>query len=238
MDYKGYLEEYFVGYDVTEELNYEFDGGDTVFVIKNLGGGQNYLDSVIQPVQILAHTHDVKATLTLLSAFALAKSGTMILQDNEYIRQSYSTPIVISSNQTSGPNHYSQVILMGTLIVSTDLSDITNVEIDGFDYFTTSRKLSYVTIGDTQPTGTARVGATNIKNGILQFQCSMENKNNDLSIKARRLRTSTLEVDNAFIIKLTFSDNDYVEEYTMKLDSFTLDSSNALSPVIVFTFIK
>jgi len=237
MDYKAYLEEYFVGYDVLNELKLNYDGEDIVFIVKNLGGGQNYLDSVIQPVQIVAHGKDVDTAKTLLATFAQVKSGTMFVQNNEYIRQNYSTPFVIGDNQNSGPNHYSQVVISGTLIVSTNLSDIIKVEIDGFEYFTTGRDISYVTVEDTQPDDN-RIGTTNIKQAIVTFICSMENKNNDVCNKISRLRQGKLDIDNSFIIKLTFSDNNRTETYTMKHSSSGVDSTNTLSPVTVFTFVK
>ena len=237
MDYVAYLEEYFTGFTVTSELNFQYGGSGTVFVVKNLGGGQNYLDSLIQPVQIVAHTDDVDAAYTLLSTFAQTKSGTFFIQDLEYIRQAYSTPMVLSSFNGMSPNHTSQIIVNGTLIVSTNLSDISKVEIDDFEYFTVNRKLAYVTKEDTQP-DTDRLSDTNISVGMLSFQVSMEHKDNDVCVKARRIREGNLSVDNSFTIKLTFSDNDYVETYTMKLTSYTIDSNNSLSPVVVMTFAR
>ena len=95
--------------------------------------------------------------------------------------------------------------------------------------------MSYVTIEDTQP-DSDRLGETNINSAILQFTVGMENKDNDVCVKARRIREGNLDIDNSFTITLTFSDNDYVEEYTMKMTSYTIDSNNALSPVTVLTF--
>ena len=236
MDYLSYLQDYFEGFTVSSELNFSYESG-TVFVLKYLGGGQNYIDSFIQPIQITAHTDDVSTAYTLLSGFAQTKSGTTFSQDLEYVRQSFSTPMGLSSFNGMSKNHTSQIIVNGTLIISSNLSDIKTVNIDGFDYFTTQRKLSYVTKEDTQP-DTDRLGATNIESGMLQFIVAMENKNNDVCSKARQIREGNLNVDNEFTIKLTFSDNDYEEEYTMKLTSFTIDSDNALSPVIVMTFAR
>ena len=47
--------------------------------------GKNYLDSIIQPVQIIAHTDDINTAYELLATFAQSKSGTMIVQDLEYL---------------------------------------------------------------------------------------------------------------------------------------------------------
>jgi len=185
----------------------------------------------------MAYTDDVDSARTLLSTFAESKSGTIFVQDLEYIRQSYSTPVVLSSFNGMTNNHTAQIIINGTLIVSSNLSDIKTVDIDGFEYFTTERKLTYVAKEDTQP-DSDRLGETNIDSGMLQFTVAMENKDNDICNKARQIREGNRNVDNSFSIKLTFTDNDYEETYTMKLTSFTIDSNNALSPVIVMTFAR
>ena len=237
MDYGAYLEEYFTGYTVSNELNFQYGGSGTIFVYKYLGGGQNYNDSIIQPVQIICHTDDVASAKTLLATFAQVKTGTGFWEDLEYIKQSYSTPMVLSSYNGMGQNHTAQLSILGTLIISSNISDIKTVEIDGFEYFTTLRKLSYKTQLDTQP-DSDRLGATNNQIGMLEFIISMENKNNDVCNKARRIREGNLDINNEFSIKLTFTDNDYEETYTMKLTSFTTDSSNNLSPVITMTFTR
>ena len=237
MDFLAYLQDYFTGYTVTPEANFKYGGSGTVLLYKKLGGGQNYLDSIVQPVQIIAHTDDINTAYELLATFAQTKSGTMIVEDLEYIRQSYSTPMVLSTFGSSGSNHTSRIMVNGTLIVSTNLSDITKVEIDGFEYFTTIRKLTYATSPDTQP-DSLRLGTTNVTGSIITFTVGMENKDNDVCVKARRIRLGSLDIDTEFTITLTFSDNEYEEEYTMKLTSYSVDSSNALSPVTVLTFTR
>lgn len=237
MDYVAYLKETFD--NVYRELNYNYSGSGTEYVVKYIGGGTNYLDSVIQPVQILAYTDDVKTTYNAMSAFAQSNSGLTFVQDNEYIKENYTTPVVLSSFGSGGANHYTNISLTATLIVSTNLSDIKTVTIDDVEYFTTSRKISYVTVEDTQAKGQDdRRGETDITKGILKFVVSMENKNNDLCTKARRIREGNLDINNSFTIKLTFTDNDYVESYTMKLSSMSFDSSNLLSPIITLTFTR
>jgi len=237
MNYLSYIQTAFTGYTVTEETNYNYSGSGTVFVIKYLGGGQNYNDSVIQPVQISAYTDDINTARELLSAFAKTYSGTSFWENNEFIKQTYSTPLTLTQFQPLGTNHNGTLIVNGSLIISTNLSDITKVEIDNFSYFTTGRKISCVTVEDTQPDAN-RIGETNIKQAIVQFVCSMENKNNDVCNKISRLRQGTYDIDNSFTIKLTFSDNNRTETYTMKHHSSVIDSSNALSPVTVITFVR
>ena len=237
MDYKAYLESYFTSYTVSEEANFNYTGG-TILIVKYLGGGQNYVDSVIQPVQIVAHTDDVKTTLSALATFAQTNSGTFLIEDNEYIRQLYSTPVVLSTFNPGHQNYASQVILNGTLIISDNIADIKTVKIDDFEYFTTKRDLVYQTLQDTQVNAADYIADTDIKGAMLQFIVSMENKNNDICNKVSRIRQGQLDSNTEFDIDLTFSNNDTVETYPMKLHSATISSDTALSPIITMTFIK
>ena len=53
MDYKTYLESKLTEYTISNELKFNYNGTDTHVVIKNRGGGQNFLDSQILPIQLL-----------------------------------------------------------------------------------------------------------------------------------------------------------------------------------------
>jgi len=238
MNYLSYLQDIFTGYTVTEESNYNYNGEDTVVIIKYLGGGANYLGSQIQPVQIVIHTTDVPSAKTLADSFAKTYTNVSFWDDLEYVMQYYSTPTLISQLQNSGLYPGNQIIINGTLIISSDVSEIKSVKIDGYSYETTMRKISYTTLEDSQPKNTEYLNTTNIKGSVLQFTCTMINRNNDICTKARRIRQGTLDKDNAFTVLLTYSDNDIEETYSMKLHSYSLDSENSKLPVIAFTFIK
>lgn len=238
MNYLNYLKSIFSGYTVTEESNYNYNGEDTAIIIKYLGGGTNYLDSQIQPIQIAIYSPDIPSAKTLADSFAKNYTNTSFWNDLEYVMQYYSTPTVLSQYQNSGLYPVNHIIINGTLIISSNVSEIKKVKIDGFEYETTVRKLSYTTLEDSQPKNTSYLNTTNIKGSVLQFTCTMINRNNDICTKARRIRQGTLNKDNAFIILLTYSDNEIEETYSMKLHSYSLDSENTKLPVIAFTFIK
>ena len=238
MDFKSYIEGIFTDYTVSDELKYNYAGEGTHILIKFLGGGGNFKDSQVIPVQLLAYTKDPEGVSSTLRDFAKTYSGTMFNEDLEWVRQFYDTPVVLTSGQGGGIYHYSQVSLLGTLIVSTNISDIKKVEIDGEEYFTTSRKISYVAKTETEPTGNNRIGETDVISSLIEFQCTMENKANAVSSKIRAIREGNISGNTTFEIKLTMTDNDYVETYSMKLTSHTIDSSNATSPVLALTFAR
>lgn len=235
MDYKSYLESKLTNYTISNELKFNYNGTDTHVLIKQRGGGFNYQDSQILPIQLLVFTYDVEEVIDTLNDFIKDNSATRFVQDLEYVRQYYETPVVISNGQGGGSNHYSQVSLLGTLNVSSNISDIKTVEIDGIKYFTTKRTISYVTVVDTQ-SNQGQIGETDIKNGMNKFVCELENKNNELCSNVSAIRQGYKNVNTNFTIKLTFTDNDRTETYIMKLASATINSDNSTSPVLALEF--
>jgi hypothetical protein len=238
MNYLSYLQSIFSSYTVTEESNFNYNGEDTVIVVKYLGGGANYIDSKIQPVQISFYTPDIPAAKTLADSFAKTYTNVSFWDDLEYVMQYYSTPVVLTQFQAVGNNANNQIIINGTLIISENVSEIKSVSIDGYSYETTTRKLSYVTTQDSQRKDSEKLNVTNIQRGIIQFNCSMINRNNNICTKARRVRTGVLSIDTTFTIVLTYSDNDITETYSMKLSDYVLDSNNGALPIISLTFVK
>lgn len=237
MSYLSHLQSIFGNQaTITEELSYQYDGESILIIIKYLAGS-NYLESTVQPIQLGVYTNDVPATRTLLETFAKTYNNTSYTDGLDYIRQIYSTPLVLSTFQPTGVNYTSQIIVSGTLIISSNVSDIKSVAIDGVVYETTSRILTYVAMPNNKRDSTTNLNRTRISYASLKFNCTMINKSNVLNTKIRNLRTELLPVDTTFTIVLTFSDNDATETYEMRLDSHTLNSENQILPTLSLSFI-
>ena len=221
---------------VTEELNYEYSGIGTICVIKYLAGS-NFLDSTVVPVQLAVYTDDMPSTKTLLETFTKTYNDIPYIDGLEYVRQYYSTPFLLSAVDKTGTNYTSQFLVSGTLVISSNVSDIKIVNIDGKDYQTTTRIISYVGYPDSKRSG-GKINNTNITNGLMKFSCSLINKGNELGEKLRRIRTGQLDLNTTFEIKLTFTDNNFVETYIMKVDSVSFNSENQLLPVLSMSFIE
>lgn len=237
MSYLSHLQSIFGNQaTITEELSYQYDGEGILIIIKYLSGS-NYLESTVQPIQLGVYTNDVPATRTLLETFAKTYNNTSYTDGLDYIRQIYSTPLVLSTFQPTGVNYTSQIIVSGTLIISSNVSDIKSVTIDGVFYETTSRILTYVAMPNNKRDSTTKLNRTRISYASLKFNCTLINKSNVLNTKIRNLRTELLPVDTTFTIVLTFTDNDATETYEMRLDSHTLNSENQILPILSLSFI-
>ena len=238
MNYLEYITDIFSDYTVTEESNYNWDGETTAVVIKNLSGGATYVDAMVQPIQLTFYTTDVQTFIAEVKLFIKAYTNIPFWDDLQYVLQSYSTPQVLSQFNTQGIYFPSQIVVNGTLIISSNVSEIKTVSIDNYTYETTRRKITYATFEDSERNNTDYLNDTDISRATVTFKCSMVNRNNDVCEKARRIRSGELAPNTTFAVVLTFSDNDITETYTMKLHSFTLGSENGTIPVANFEFIK
>jgi len=239
MNYRSYLATA-LGTTVTvvEEANFLYTGTGTYVVIKYLSGS-NFRDSVIYPVQLSCYTDNLLTAKTLLDTFTKAYSNIPFIDGLDYCQQMYSTPFVLSPFNQAGINYTAQIIISATLVVSSNVSDIKSVSIDGTVYESSGRVLSYTTVPDNQRTSsTAFINGTNIRVAVMKFSCSMISKSNTLCTKLRRIRTGALDIDTTFAIILTFTDNDVTESYTMRLDSQTINGENQSLPALTLSFIQ
>lgn len=238
MNYKLYLEEIFgSSYEILEEVNIDFDISKTTILIKNLAG-LSYRDSVIQPIQLIAHTTDPRGTLEVMQNFARNYTHVSFVQDFDYIAQTYATPYVLESFREMGVNHVSQVILSGTLVISSNIVDIKRVLIDDEEIETTTRPLTYVAYPDNQKRADSNINTTVVRNAALKFTITGVNKLTDFTNKLRFIRQGVLSEDTVFNIKIYHTDNDYLEEYEMRMVSHVVNSENSVLPILTVEFMK
>lgn len=237
MSYLSHLQSIFGNQaTITEELSYQYDGEGILIIIKYLSGN-NYRESTVQPIQLAVYTNDVPTTRTLLDTFAKTYNNTPYTDGLDYIQQIYSTPLVLTTFQPTGVNYTSQLIVSGTLIISSNVSDINSVSIDGVVYETTSRIITYVAMPNSKRDSTKTLNQSRMSYASLKFNCTLINKSNVLNTKIRNIRTGALAIDTPFTIVLTFTDNDVTETYSMRLDSHTVNSENQILPTLALSFI-
>jgi hypothetical protein len=244
MNYLNYIKSIFDtfqnDYVITEEINYQYNGSGNAIIIKYLSG-TNYKDSTIKPIQLAVYTDNPIAIKKDLDSFASASNNNPFYDTESpstYIQQIYGTPILLSPFDPTGNNYIHQFILSGTLLISSNVSEIKKVQIDGEEIETTTRTLSFTAQIDSQRVSNSFINSSNVTYSSIQFSFQMINKNNILSNKIMSLRTGNLNIDTNFAIRLTFSDNNRIENYTMKLLSVSLNSENQSLPVLTLQFIK
>ena len=223
---------------ITDEINYHYDGEGLGINIRYLSGS-NFKDNMLIPIQLAIWTRDIENDRLFLESWAKANNNMFYTKDFKTTKQIYSTPMVLGTFQPIGNNYSSQVIISGFLIVSdANVCDIAQVYVDGIEYETTSRVLSYVTAIDSVKKGLGqKINETVIQNATIKFDCTMVAKSNALINKIRRIKSEILTIDNTFTIKLVYNDS-YIETYSMKLASSVVNSENTALPIISLEFIK
>lgn len=244
MNYLNYIKsiDIFSNYIITDEINYQFNGEKTALIIKYLNG-TNFRDSKIQPIQLLVFTKDSQQTKSELEEFTKTYNNFPDYYDNgdgtvDYFQQIYSTPNMIMSFDPTGNNYTHQYSINATILVSSNVSDIKKVKIDGIEYETTTRVLTYFSQLDNQRVSNQEINTSQATYASIKFNCNLINKNNVLSNKIRNIRMGNISIDTAFSIELTYSDNNTIENYTMKLDNVTLNSENQSLPILSLSFSK
>lgn len=236
MKYKEYLQEA-LGDDVivTEELYADNYTGESILVVVKYLSGTNYRDSTIVPIQLDIYTNDVPLAKSIFDTFTKSHTNIPFYSELDYVNQIYSTPMIIQNFEAIGTNYTSQIMVSGTLVISSNVSEISEIFIDGEKLETTMRVISYVGNPDNQRVNSENINTTNIKNGMVKFTCTMINKRNPFCTKIRRIRTGALDIDTNFTIKLVYMDGDE-ENYTMKLDSSVINSENQSLPILSLSF--
>jgi hypothetical protein len=244
MNYLSYLEGIFNTYSneyiITEEINYQYNGSGNAIIIKYLSG-TNYKDSKVLPIQLAVYTDSPASIKADLDNFANVSNNSPFYDSetpSTYVQQIYNTPILLTPFDPAGNNYIHQFILSGTLLISSNVSEIKQVKIDNEILETTQRTLGYSSQVDSQRVSNAYLNQSNITYGSIQFSFQMINKNNVLANKIMGIRTGTQNIDTTFTVELTFSDNNRVETYTMKLLSVSLNSENQSLPILTIQFIK
>lgn len=239
MNYRDYLSNILTWAIVTEEVNYERSDDDNVIIIKDLPGN-NYRDTIVKNILLEVHTTDVASTKALLDTFAKTYNDTSYMDDFDYVRQFYNTPMVLTNFNITGENYSSIINVSGTLIISSNIADIKQTIIDGELYETYDRTLTYTTVADNQATNMdGYLNDTQIRNGIVKITFMMISRGDSITNKLRRIRRGELPINTTFNLTLIHSDNDDAETYEgVKCDSHTINSKNSALPTLTISFIK
>ena len=110
--------------------------------------------------------------------------------------------MVLSNFNQVGTNYVSQFIVSATLIISSNVSEIKQVYIDGELYETTRRTISYVGGLDSQRKNSSDyLNESLVSNAILRLSFDLISKGDDLGTKLRQIRQGLLDINTVFELK-------------------------------------
>ena len=222
---------------ITEELNVDWNGTDTVAILKAQTGNK-YNDSMMIPIQLIVLTDDVLAAKAELDTFIAKNHNKYIICDfTNFCKQYYYTPVVPTVNTPSGNTLVNQIIMTGTLLVSSSVSDIASLKIDGEQVPITEGSVGYSTDAVAQPIiyqSNNNLTKSHVKKGTVSFTFSCVNKNNNFCNYLKRLRQGLENPNTIKEIEVTFTDGS-VEAYNTIIPSYSVGFSQQGLPVLKWT---
>lgn len=240
MNFLNYLKEQLPeNWVLTEELNINWDGETTIGVLK-MQTGTKYQDSVVQPFQLIVMTDNVIDAKAELESFITQNQNQFFISDFiNYCKQYYYTPVIPTIASPTGNMLTNQIILTGTLIISTNVSDIKEAYIDDELIKITTSAINFTTQAEAHVypfKNDIALAETKAKAAVVSIQLTFINKNNQLGEKLRLMRLGKLPINTIFKLTLKFTDNDYEEEYNCVISSVSINSENGTLPVATVVF--
>ena len=108
-----------------------------------------------QPIQMLVITEEngLSVANTIMTNFTDTYNFNVIPDGTTYIKHIYSRPSVLSNFNLIGIGLRTVLYVNTTLLILTDVMDITDLKVDGKDLDAISSTIGYTMSGDTQPFG-------------------------------------------------------------------------------------
>lgn len=229
--YRELLGDYFD--TITDEIN--FNRAGDVLVVKKLTG-TNFKSALIQPVQLQAYVTDINKYFDILQSFARTNSNEYAVDGLSFIKQNYETPQILNMWSESDDNYYATIVVNGILIISSELSDIKTIKIDGdVVEFDTANLIYAGAVSTRKPRGENK-SVTQIIGGANSLTVNLINKVSPVLHKVRRVRRGDDRLNITFNIEITYIDDDYVENYVMVLTGAGMEASASNMPLLTLTF--
>lgn len=213
---------------------------NTIYVIiKKLASTLTY-NITTQPVQILtiAEQNQLDITKALLESFVNTYNWTTDLDNTTYVKQQYSSPVVLSNFNEVSYGYRSIVYVTGTLYVMEDVVDIDTLEIDGTEYKPLTFGFSYQMTGNTQAVGTSILAETVKSVATFTVTLSVPLLNDDLCNKVRQIMNGTLSGNTNFLFEITYTTGTANIESNMKLINAQLQTAPNTAPSLNLSFMR
>lgn len=213
---------------------------NTIYVIiKKLASTLTY-NITTQPVQILtiAEQNQLDITKALLESFVNTYNWDAKPYGTTYVKQQYSSPVVLSNFNEVSYGYRSIVYVTGTLYVMENVVDIYSLEIDGTEYKPLTFGFSYQMTGNTQAVGTSILAETVKSVATFTVTLSVPLLNDDLCNKVRQIMNGTLSGNTNFLFEITYTIGTANIESNMKLINAQLQTAPNTAPSLNLSFMR
>ena len=247
MKYIDYIKETLQSYTdkynivVVEEIdnNYNPQDNDILVVYKKLAGAVNG-NVKFMPIQfeIYSANNDVNDTMYLFEKFVDEKSNTSFVLGLDHMKQDYNTPVDMTNFLEVGSGFRAYIYVSGTLMITSNISDVKEVRIDGKPINYTNVSIAYTAQPSTSKKSGENLQNTMLSNANLQIIisgfCNADVFNQQLSL----MRQGILSPNTEFNLKLTFTDNDVEEYYTCRVLNYNKQYDITNPPIKSVVFVR
>lgn len=152
--------------------NGEYDPNKIYVITKYLTSSIEY-GVETQPVQILvlSEQNGLQEAKELFDAFTLSHNWRAGTFDNTFVKQQYSSPVVMSNFNEAAYGYRSVLYVSATLFIMGEIADVEDLEINGVPIKPLTFNWSYQMTGNTQPQAGDQIAST-VKN-ISTFQATL-----------------------------------------------------------------
>lgn len=214
---------------------------DTIYiVVKNLQADITSSGRT-QPLQIivLSEENSMDNAITLMSEFAKAYNWVMTSSDTTYVKQQYSTPIVMNNFQEIGVGFRSVLYLNATLFILENIYEIQNLTIDDEEVEFIQSAFSYNLATDTQQLSMENISTSTKNSSSVSLVLSVVFNSSTYMTKVLQILNGTLTGNDNFEIEFSFDANSTIQvSMNMKLMSAEITSQINDFPTIRLSFIK
>lgn len=227
---------------------------NTVYcVIKYLSTDIVY-NSLVRPIQVLivSEGNQMHKAKELFDYFAANYNWKLVTYNEEnggvtYVKQQYSTPVVISNFNDIGYDFRSVLYLSGTLIIMENVVDVQNLKIAIWDtddnefgnleeVYPISFQMQYTVSGDTQQIGGSKIAKTIKSTATLSVALIIAPKESDFLERAIKISNGDLSGNLKFKITYSIDAVNFVNE--MVLTSFSITTQPNDAPAISLSFMR
>jgi len=211
---------------------------NTIYVvIKYLSTSIAY-NSIIRPIQILvvSEGNQLINAKTLFETFANTNNWSIIKDGTTYVKQQYSSPVVLSNFNDVGYDFRSVLYLTGTLIEMENVVDVENLKIDNEDIEPISFQMQYNMSGDTQPIGGERISSTIKSIAVLSVAIIISAKKSTFLDNCVNISSGQSTGNKKFTV--SFSIDDVSFSYDMVLTSFGFTTAPNNVPALSISLMR
>lgn len=224
-----------------EQLN----PNDIFIVIKYLSSSIQYYAETM-PIQILVLTEEnsMEKARMLLNKFTVDYNWKVITDDSIYVKQQYSSPVVLNNYVEVGVGYRSVLYVTGTLYIMEDIADVKKVTIDNKEITPLSFNVSYSMSTNTQQLADVYIASSVKTVSTFAITMMIPMFESDLVDKVLNIldelndTTNSVEYNGNNVFAVSFKSGNKTISKNMKLISAQITSAPNEVPSLQLGFMK